>query len=265
GDGGGAADRLLRPRRSARLPRGRPHRFRSGAERSRRLRRPLSRAARVAGAAASDRRQESRARRAVLHRPLRAALRGAVRARRPAGRPSGRAGDAARGDGRTVSGAMEISVIVPLYNERANVEPLAEAIVAVLAETGLEHEVLLVDDGSTDGTFEAASSLVPRMPSVRVLRLRRNYGQTPAMAAGIEHARGRILVTMDGDLQNDPRDIPLFLAKLDEGYDMVIGWRHDRKDKLWTRKVPSRIANWLIAKVTGVPVKDNGCSLKAYR
>ncbi len=160
---------------------------------------------------------------------------------------------------------MEISVIVPLYNERANVEPLAEAIVAVLAETGLEHEVLLVDDGSTDGTFEAASSLVPRMPSVRVLRLRRNYGQTPAMAAGIEHARGRILVTMDGDLQNDPRDIPLFLAKLDEGYDMVIGWRHDRKDKLWTRKVPSRIANWLIAKVTGVPVKDNGCSLKAYR
>lgn len=160
---------------------------------------------------------------------------------------------------------MDLSIIVPLYNERANVALLAEALEAVLAETKLEFEVLLVDDGSSDGTFEAASSLVPSMPSLRVLRLRRNCGQTAAMAAGIEHARGRVLVTMDGDLQNDPRDIPLFLDKLAEGYDMVIGWRHDRKDKLWSRKVPSRIANWLIAKVTGVPVKDNGCSLKAYR
>src|SRR5690606_41819079 len=139
------------------------------------------------------------------------------------------------------------------------------ALPSALKDTKLGSEVLLVDAGGSDGTFEAASSLVPAMSSLRVLRLRRNYGQTAAMAAGIEHARGRILVTMDGDLQNDPRDIPLFLAKLDEGYDMVIGWRHDRKDKLWTRKVPSPIANWLIAKVTGVPGQDNGCPGTAHR
>lgn len=160
---------------------------------------------------------------------------------------------------------MELSVVVPLYNERANVVPLADAVIAALAPEGLEYELLLVDDGSKDGTFECAAEL-PRMhPEVRVVRLRRNYGQTAAMAAGIEHARGRVIVTMDGDLQNDPADIPELLRKLDEGYELVVGWRHDRKDKLWTRKVPSRIANWMIGKVTGVPIKDNGCSLKAYR
>jgi glycosyltransferase involved in cell wall biosynthesis len=100
---------------------------------------------------------------------------------------------------------------------------------------------------------------------VRVVKFRRNYGQTPAMAAGIEHARGKVLVTMDGDLQNDPADIAHFLAKIDEGYDIVVGWRHNRQDKLMSRKVPSKIANWLIGKVTGVPIKDNGCSLKAFR
>jgi glycosyltransferase involved in cell wall biosynthesis len=160
---------------------------------------------------------------------------------------------------------MELSIVVPLYNERANVVPLADAIAAALAPTGLHYEVLLVDDGSSDGTFECAADLPRTQPQVRVVRLRRNYGQTAAMAAGIEHARGRVIVTMDGDLQNDPADIPEFLRKLDEGYEMVVGWRHDRKDKLWSRKVPSRIANWLIGKVTGVPIKDNGCSLKAYR
>src|SRR4029077_20104564 len=102
-------------------------------------------------------------------------------------------------------------------------------------------------------------------PRVRVIQFRRNFGQTPAMAAGIEHARGEILVTMDGDLQNDPGDIRYFLRKIDEGYDIVVGWRFDRQDKLVSRKIPSRIANKLIAKVTGVPIKDNGCSLKAYR
>ena len=100
---------------------------------------------------------------------------------------------------------------------------------------------------------------------MRVVNFRRNYGQTPAMAAGIEQAHGKILVTMDGDLQNDPRDIEHFLAKIDEGYDIVVGWRHNRQDKLISRKIPSKIANWLIGKVTGVPIKDNGCSLKAYR
>ncbi|HEY8518644.1 MAG TPA: glycosyltransferase family 2 protein [Gammaproteobacteria bacterium] len=160
---------------------------------------------------------------------------------------------------------MDLSVIVPLYNERHNVGPLAEALHAALENLGLSYEVLLVDDGSRDGTFERASALPARYPEFRVLRLRRNYGQTPAMAAGIEHARGRVLVTMDGDLQNDPADIPALLAKLEEGYDLVVGWRHRRKDKLVSRKIPSRIANWLIGKVTGVPIKDNGCSLKAYR
>ncbi len=160
---------------------------------------------------------------------------------------------------------MELSIVVPLYNERENVVPLAEAIMAAVAPLQLEFEVLLVDDGSADDTFGIAAELPARFPEIKVLRLRRNSGQTAAMAAGIEHARGRVLVTMDGDLQNDPRDIPLFLDKLKQGFDIVVGWRHERKDKLVSRKIPSRIANRLIGKVTGVPIKDNGCSLKAYR
>jgi len=163
------------------------------------------------------------------------------------------------------SGSPELSIIVPLYNEEANVRPLWDTIERAMAPTGLDYEVLLVDDGSVDGTFGAAAALVPMHPQVRVVKLRRNYGQTAAMAAGIEQARGRVLVTMDGDLQNDPADIPRFLATLEQGFDIVVGWRHDRKDKLWSRKVPSRIANALIGKVTGVPIQDNGCSLKAYR
>jgi glycosyltransferase involved in cell wall biosynthesis len=122
-----------------------------------------------------------------------------------------------------------------------------------------------VNDGSRDRTLEIATEIARADGRVTVVNFRRNYGQTPAMAAGIEQARGRILVTMDGDLQNDPRDIEFFLAKIDEGYDIVVGWRHNRQDKLISRKIPSRIANWLIGKVTGVPIKDNGCSLKAYR
>jgi glycosyltransferase involved in cell wall biosynthesis len=152
-----------------------------------------------------------------------------------------------------------------LYNEEDNVTRLCLAIRSALENRGLVYEVLLVDDGSTDETFARAATLPAQYPEVRVFRLRRNSGQTPAMAAGIEHARGDVLVTMDGDLQNDPEDIPLFLEKIREGYDLVVGWRHDRKDKLISRKIPSRIANWLIGKVTGVPIKDNGCSLKAFR
>jgi glycosyltransferase involved in cell wall biosynthesis len=160
---------------------------------------------------------------------------------------------------------VDLSIIVPIYNEQASVAPLCEAIEAAVKPTGLEYEVLLVDDGSSDETFVRAARLPLKHPEVRVLKLRKNCGQTAAMAAGIEHARGDVLVTMDGDLQNDPADIPEFLAKLEEGYDIVVGWRHDRKDKLWSRKIPSRIANRLIGRVTGVPIKDNGCSLKAYR
>jgi glycosyltransferase involved in cell wall biosynthesis len=160
---------------------------------------------------------------------------------------------------------MDLSIIVPLYNERENVNPLYSAIVNAVTPLGVDYEILFVDDGSTDATFDNACALAAKDHRLRVLRFRKNYGQTAAMAAGIDHARGNILVTMDGDLQNDPADIAEFLQKIGEGYDIVVGWRYNRQDKLVTRKIPSRIANWLIGKVTGVPIKDNGCSLKAFR
>jgi glycosyltransferase involved in cell wall biosynthesis len=160
---------------------------------------------------------------------------------------------------------IDLSVIVPLYNEEASVVPLYESIVAAVQTLGLNYEILFVDDGSNDNTIGEAERLAAKDKRLRVIEFRRNYGQTPAMAAGIDHARGHALVTMDGDLQNDPEDIPKLLEKLDEGYDIAVGWRHKRQDKLITRKIPSRIANWLIGKITGVPIKDNGCSLKAYK
>lgn len=160
---------------------------------------------------------------------------------------------------------MNLSIIVPLYNEEESIIPLYTAIQGTVESLGLEYEILFVDDGSRDKTFATASRLAEQDPQLRVIKLRRNYGQTPAMVAGIEHATGEILITMDGDLQNDPGDIPEFIRKIHEGYDIVVGWRHKRQDKLITRKIPSRIANWLIGKITGVPIKDNGCSLKAYR
>lgn len=160
---------------------------------------------------------------------------------------------------------VELSIIVPLYNEEDNVRPLYEAIRAVVQPLGRPSELILVDDGSRDATFARALEL-PRHDGLhlRLVKLRKNAGQTAAMVAGIDHARGRILLTMDGDLQNDPADIPLFLAKIEEGHDLVVGWRHQRQDHI-SRVLPSQVANWLIAKVTGVPIKDNGCSLKAYR
>jgi glycosyltransferase involved in cell wall biosynthesis len=159
----------------------------------------------------------------------------------------------------------KLSVCVPFYNEEESIVPLHTAVVEALEPLGVPFEMVFVDDGSRDGTLAAATRLARRDPRVRVVKFRRNYGQTAAMAAGIEAARGDVIVTMDGDLQNDPRDIGAFLERLDAGYDIVVGWRHDRQDKLVTRKIPSRIANRLIAKVTGVPIRDNGCSLKAYR
>jgi glycosyltransferase involved in cell wall biosynthesis len=159
----------------------------------------------------------------------------------------------------------DLSVIVPFYNEEDNIQRMHAAIVGALEPLGIPFEMVFVDDGSRDRTLERAVAIARQDPRARVVKFRRNYGQTPAMAAGIEHARGKVLVTMDGDLQNDPADIALFLAKINEGYDIVVGWRHDRQDKLISRKIPSRIANWLIGKVTGVPIRDNGCSLKAYR
>lgn len=160
---------------------------------------------------------------------------------------------------------MKLSVIAPLYNEEDSVRALYESITGAIEPIGHDYEILFVDDGSKDKTFEIAKGLASRDSRLRVIKFRRNYGQTPAMAAGIDHASGDILITMDGDLQNDPRDITELLSKIDEGYDIVVGWRHKRKDKLITRKIPSKIANWLIGKVTGVPIKDNGCSLKCYR
>jgi glycosyltransferase involved in cell wall biosynthesis len=161
--------------------------------------------------------------------------------------------------------ALDLSVVVPLFNEEESVRPLYAAIVSGVERLGVTFEIVLVDDGSRDGTARVADEIARADPRVCLVKFRRNYGQTPAMAAGIAEARGEIIVTMDGDLQNDPADIGELLARIDEGNDIVVGWRHDRQDKLWTRKVPSRIANALIAKVTGVPIRDNGCSLKAYR
>jgi glycosyltransferase involved in cell wall biosynthesis len=160
---------------------------------------------------------------------------------------------------------MDVSIVVPLYNEADSVTPLYRGIKDALAPLGLRHEILFVDDGSRDETFEVASRLAAADPLLRVIRFRKNYGQTPAMVAGIEHAGGEVIITMDGDLQNDPRDIPLFLEKVREGFDIVVGWRYERQDKLMTRKIPSVVANWMIGRVTRVPIKDNGCSLKAYR
>jgi glycosyltransferase involved in cell wall biosynthesis len=159
----------------------------------------------------------------------------------------------------------DLSVIVPLYNEEENVGRMHAAIVAAVEPIGVPFEMVFVDDGSRDRTLERAIDLARNDPRLRVVQFRRNYGQTPAMAAGIELALGKVLVTMDGDLQNDPADIANLLDKINEGYDIVVGWRHNRQDKLISRKIPSKIANWLIGKVTGVPIKDNGCSLKAYR
>jgi glycosyltransferase involved in cell wall biosynthesis len=160
---------------------------------------------------------------------------------------------------------VELSIIAPLYNEEDNVRPMYEAIRAAVLPLGRAAELILVDDGSRDATFARALEL-PRRDGLhlRLVKLRRNAGQTAAMAAGIDHARGAILITMDGDLQNDPTDIPLFLEKIAEGHDLVVGWRHHRQDH-WSRVLPSIVANRLIAMVTGVPIKDNGCSLKAYR
>jgi glycosyltransferase involved in cell wall biosynthesis len=159
----------------------------------------------------------------------------------------------------------EVSVVVPLYNEQDNVARLCAATHEALAGMRRTYEIVLVDDGSSDGTVAAAGAIARSDSRVRLVVLARNAGQTAAMAAGMAHARGRYLVTMDGDLQNDPRDIPMLVDTLGDEYDLVAGWRVKRQDKLVTRKIPSRIANWLIGKITGIPIRDNGCSLKAYR
>jgi glycosyltransferase involved in cell wall biosynthesis len=157
-----------------------------------------------------------------------------------------------------------LSVVVPLFNEEANVAPLVEAVREAL-EGGEPWELILVDDGSTDGTVRELETAGRRDSRVRPLLMGRNRGQTAALQAGFHRARGDVMVSLDGDLQNDPADIPSVVAKLGEGYDLVAGYRVQRKDRLLTRKVPSWMANRIIGWVTGVPIRDNGCSLKAYR
>jgi glycosyltransferase involved in cell wall biosynthesis len=163
------------------------------------------------------------------------------------------------------SAAPEISIFLPVFNEEPNLRPLHGKLDEALEKLGRSAEIIYVDDGSTDGSLNALRELAVLDPRVRVVALRRNYGQTPAMSAGIDAARGEVLIPMDADLQNDPADIARLLEKIDEGYDVVSGWRKNRKDPLITRKIPSMIANWLISKIGGVPLHDYGCSLKAYR
>lgn len=159
----------------------------------------------------------------------------------------------------------KLSIVVPLYNEVENVELLHRAISAGAIEMRCTYEIIFVDDGSTDRTIDVARMIQEEDPSVRVIQFRRNFGQTAAMRAGIQAARGSVIVTMDGDLQNDPKDMAKLVTKIDEGYDLVVGWRRHRKDPTLSRTLPSKLANGLIGWITGVKVHDSGCSLKAYR
>jgi glycosyltransferase involved in cell wall biosynthesis len=158
----------------------------------------------------------------------------------------------------------EISVVIPLRDEEDNVVPLHGELTDVLDQIGVSYEVILVDDGSADRTFDRLAEIQRRDPKVRLIRFTRNFGQTAAFAAGFAEARGQYIVTLDGDLQNDPRDIPEMLV-LARRKDIVSGWRRKRKDNFFTRYVPSALANWLLGIVTGVRLHDNGCSLKIYR
>jgi glycosyltransferase involved in cell wall biosynthesis len=160
---------------------------------------------------------------------------------------------------------MNLSIVVPIYNEEDNILPLNDAVVSALAGSGLEYELILVDDGSSDASFRRCKEAAEKDQRVKVVRLRRNFGQTAAMAAGFAVASGRVIVPMDGDLQNDPADIINLLEKLDSGYDVVSGWRKERHDTFVSRKLPSLIANRLISWFTGVHLHDYGCTLKAYR
>ena len=164
-----------------------------------------------------------------------------------------------------MSAPLDLSVVVPLYNEEESLPHLVEQLLAALRPSSERFELVLVNDGSSDRTAEVLERLSQDIPELVGVLLRKNYGQTAAMAAGFDVAQGEVIVSLDGDLQNDPADIPMLLAKLREGYDLVSGWRHQRQDAALQRKLPSKIANRLIGRVTGVRLHDYGCSLKAYR
>lgn len=160
---------------------------------------------------------------------------------------------------------MDLSIVLPVFNERENLPILHEKLDSVLRNLNKSYEIIMVDDGSIDGSYEVLKEIAQKDENLKVIQFRRNFGQTPATMAGIDYAKGDIIVIMDSDLQNDPADIPKLLEKIEEGYDVVSGWRKNRKDKFFARKIPSWIANRLIRKISGVKVKDLGCSLKAYK
>ena len=160
---------------------------------------------------------------------------------------------------------MELSVVVPVYNEEETVESVAREVISVVGNLKKEYEIIIVDDGSTDKTYSTLSALHHDDPIIKVLRLKRNFGQTAALAAGIAHAKGDVIVFMDGDGQNNPKDIPALLEKIEEGFDLVAGWRSPRRDSFWRRRFPSHMANLLISWMTQVKLHDYGCTLKAIR
>lgn len=169
-----------------------------------------------------------------------------------------------RGSAHAVS-SPDVSLVIPVLNEEGNLTRLHQEITDVLGPYEKSYEIVFVDDGSTDASFALLSRLHHQDPHVRVVRFRKNFGQTAALAAGFAEARAPVIVTLDADLQNDPRDIPLILARLDAGFDIVCGWRKDRKDPFLSRRLPSQVANWLISMTTGVRLHDYGCTLKAFR
>lgn len=159
----------------------------------------------------------------------------------------------------------ELSIIIPVRNESPNIRPVYDELTETLGRYGRSYEIIMIDDGSTDDSFQQLQTMQARDPRLRVIRFRRNFGQTAAFAAGIAYARGRLVVTSDGDMQNDPNDIPAMVDRIEQGYDIVCGWRKDRKDTFVTRRLPSMIANKLISWATGVKLHDYGCSLKVFR
>lgn len=159
----------------------------------------------------------------------------------------------------------EISIVIPVLNEEENIPLLYQELTEVLDKLGKSYEIIFIDDGSTDNSFKILKGIHEGDSKVRIIKFRRNFGQTPAIRAGFEHATGDVIIMMDADLQNDPKDIPRLLDKLDEGFDVVSGWRKNRRDPLFTKKIPSRLSNHLARRLTGVDIHDFGCTLKAYR
>jgi len=160
---------------------------------------------------------------------------------------------------------MDISAVIPIYNEEGNIDALYAELSKSLSDLAINYEIIMVDDGSSDGSSTRLKALAAKDPRVKVIILRRNYGQTAAIASGFDHAEGDLIVTLDADLQNDPKDIPVLLKKMREGFDLVSGWRRDRKDPFLKRRLPSLMANWIIVRFTGIRLHDYGCSLKLYK